>query len=357
MARKRRLDLELLRIIAAFFVIFNHTGYAGFMLFSNYGPHSARFWLYLAVSVFCKLSVPVFLMITGALMLQRETVSLKALWRDKVFHMFVVFAFWSFFYYLVAVKRGGQVFNIKQFIVVLYSDTWNYPFWFLLLYMATMICLPLLQRIAKSLTNQEFVYLFAVYAIFAMGIPFVQLFLFRGNYEMATNYKPGWLMADGFIYPLAGYFWEHRAKESWNKKRLLLLLTAGLSGVACTCLMVWYRGRINTVYDEWDHKTFVFLIAAAVFVAVQQLGCRTDILAKCRGPITSLGSCTFGIYLLHSYLLQEPHISGTVQRFLLEHLPSLPLVAVLLYCAVIFLIGYAVTWLLKKIPLVKNLCA
>ena len=357
MAKKRRLDLELLRIIAAFFVIFNHTGYAGFMLFSNYGPHSARFWLYLAVSVFCKLSVPVFLMITGALMLQRETVSLKALWRNKVFHMFVVFVFWSLFYYLVAVKRGGLVFNIKQFIVVLYSDTWNYPFWFLLLYMATMICLPLLQRIAKSLTNREYLYLFAVYAVFAMGIPFVQLFLFRGNYEMAMNYKPGWLMADGFIYPLVGYFLEHRAKKFWNKKRLCLLLTAGLCGIACTGLMVWYRGRINTVYDEWDHKTFVFLIASAVFVAVQQLGSRTGILERFRGPITSLGGCTFGIYLLHSYLLQEVHISGTVQRFILEHLPSMPLIAVLLYCAVIFLIGYAVTWILKNVPFVKNLLA
>ena len=96
MQNKKRLDFELLRMISVFFVIFNHSGSRGYMLFSNYNPHALRFWLYLAVSIFCKLSVPVFLMITGALMLNRETESFPRHWIRRVFHMCFILLFWSF---------------------------------------------------------------------------------------------------------------------------------------------------------------------------------------------------------------------------------------------------------------------
>ena len=56
----KRLDIELIRIIAVFFVIFNHTGTMGYFLFASYEPRSIQYWIYLFISVFCKISVPLF---------------------------------------------------------------------------------------------------------------------------------------------------------------------------------------------------------------------------------------------------------------------------------------------------------
>ena len=50
--------LEILRIIAAFFVIFNHTGNDGFFLFSLKSSNHLPFWIYAFISVFCKFAVP-----------------------------------------------------------------------------------------------------------------------------------------------------------------------------------------------------------------------------------------------------------------------------------------------------------
>lgn len=47
MTGKKRLDIELMRIIAAFFVLYNHTGANGFSKFLYYDPHTIRYWLYL----------------------------------------------------------------------------------------------------------------------------------------------------------------------------------------------------------------------------------------------------------------------------------------------------------------------
>lgn len=61
--------IEFLRVVACFFVIFNHTSIKGFFLFATADPGSLKFWLYLFISVFCKLSVPLFFAISGTLML------------------------------------------------------------------------------------------------------------------------------------------------------------------------------------------------------------------------------------------------------------------------------------------------
>ena len=108
----KRLDIELIRIIAVFFVIFNHTGTMGYFLFASYEPRSIQYWIYLFISVFCKISVPLFFMITGALMLNRKEESLRYLWKHRVLHICCILIIWSFFYYMVLVKEGVEAFNI-----------------------------------------------------------------------------------------------------------------------------------------------------------------------------------------------------------------------------------------------------
>lgn len=68
------IHIECIRILAAYFVIFNHTGNDGFFLFAGYDRGSLPYWLYMFISVFCKISVPLFFMIAGALLLKKDMV-------------------------------------------------------------------------------------------------------------------------------------------------------------------------------------------------------------------------------------------------------------------------------------------
>ena len=98
MVAKKRFDIELMRIIAAFFVLYNHTGANGFSKFLDYDPHTFHYWLYLFLSISCKVSVPLFLVIAGALMLGREPEPIKDLWRHRILHIFNILFIWSVFY-------------------------------------------------------------------------------------------------------------------------------------------------------------------------------------------------------------------------------------------------------------------
>ena len=62
----KKIYIEVLRCIAIFFVIFNHTEEYGFDLYKE----TAETWpyiIYLTISILCKAAVPIFFMISGGL--------------------------------------------------------------------------------------------------------------------------------------------------------------------------------------------------------------------------------------------------------------------------------------------------
>ena len=75
MKEQKQLDMELMRILAAFFVIFNHTRGNGFQLFSQYDPNSPQFWVYLFPTVFCKFSYPSFFVLSYLKIIESDFIS------------------------------------------------------------------------------------------------------------------------------------------------------------------------------------------------------------------------------------------------------------------------------------------
>ena len=274
MVNNKRLDIELMRIIAAFFVIFNHTGSMGFFLFSHYEENSVSYWIYLYISIFCKLSVPLFFMISGALMLNRKPESVKILWFHRIFHMICILIIWSFFYYLVAVKEGKETFNIYHFFSRLYDGNWNFSYWYLYAYLPFLISLPLLQRIAQNLRDEEYMYILFMYIIFNMFIPCIQYFLFQGKHNLNANILVfgGGGVSNILIFPLAGYFLTYRLRNFWNVKKVLILWIVNISTIALSCYLTYYRAKIMGICNEDNsqmfHTTFVLINCVTVFVTV-----------------------------------------------------------------------------------------
>ena len=116
MNKVKILYIEILRIIAAFFVIYNHTGNDGFFLFSICDVGSIQFWIYMAISIFCKFAVPVFFMISGALLLARKDESLKDLYCKRIFKIVIIlFAFSALNYFIELHNLKTQIVLIRSF--------------------------------------------------------------------------------------------------------------------------------------------------------------------------------------------------------------------------------------------------
>lgn len=359
MLARKCLDIELMRILAAFFVIFNHTGTTAFFLFPFYDVHTVSYWGCLFLSVFCKFSVPLFFMISGALLLDREEEAVKMGGVRRAFHIFLILLVWSFFYYLNAVMTGKETFVIKHFLSQFYAKDWNFSYWFLYAYLAFLVSLPLLRRFAHSLINRDYRYLFFLYVVFIMVIPSVQYLLFQGKHVLNGNVSIGWLAANIVMYPLAGYVLRHRMKSYWDGKRILRLWILNIVTILLSAYLTYYKAKITGVCNEGSsqafHNTFVLINAACIFVTCQYWQETSRFLQKIGNSVMSIGGCTFGIYLMHLFIMRRPEIRALSWKLFHETISAPPILYGFLYCALVFFIGYIATWIFKKIPWLRHL--
>ena len=107
---------DILRILAIYLVAFNHTGDRGYMLFAD-SAGSALYFPYMAFSVLCKIAVPIFFMISGALLLPKEE-SFKQLFQKRVLRMAVVLILVSIPYYYIFLRDNGI--GISSFFTYIY---------------------------------------------------------------------------------------------------------------------------------------------------------------------------------------------------------------------------------------------
>ncbi len=357
MENRRRSDIELMRIVAAYFVVFNHTRPDGFLLFTYHELGSFAFWVDLFISVFCKLAVPLFFMISGALLLSRDPEPLGKLWKHRILKMAVLLLVWSFFYYLLNIHQNNVPFRFMDFARTFYESEWNYAFWYLYAYVAMLISLPLLQRIAKALSNKEYLYLFALYVFLNAVLPMAEYLLWQGSHTLNSSFNLTWICSNIFIFPLCGYFLEYRVKEKWSGKKLVLLWLLNIITILISCVMTYYKAKITGLCDEGNSQTFfssfVIFNSSAVYVTCQQLFMKRHVPEWTKKCIQTVGGCTFGVYLLHILFMTTK--TSQIVAVLREQCHLGYMISALLYSLIIFLICFAVTFLLKKIPILKKL--
>ena len=160
--KQKLLHIELIRLVSCFFVIFTHTEYHGYYLFSTYADTSVPFWTYLFMTVFVGIAVPSFFAISGALMLNRPQEPLTTLWLKRVLRYGILIVLACFMYYVQAQDFDPAELNVKEFIIILYSYSSGGITWFLYSYLAYLILLPVLSTLAKNLKNEYFIYIFVV---------------------------------------------------------------------------------------------------------------------------------------------------------------------------------------------------
>ena len=82
--KNKTIYIEVLRTVSIFLVIFNHTRGLGNNLYSYVLPDTFSYWGSLALSIFCKVAVPIFFMISGGMLLGKEE-SIRELFQKRIF--------------------------------------------------------------------------------------------------------------------------------------------------------------------------------------------------------------------------------------------------------------------------------
>lgn len=349
--------LEIMRIFAAFFVIFNHVGVElgdGYLLFASKPIGSLQMWCYLVVSVFCRFNVPLFLAISGALMLGRPCESFQKN-LVRILKTAMILLIWSIAYYAYDIYKTQENFILKDFLVKLYSTQTKYHLWYLYLHLALLITLPFLKGMVQNLDDKLFYYMFGIAVFFDGILPSIEYLVNKGTITLNGNLKISWLVNQGFLYPCLGYFMQNRLDIQKYKKYLPLLWIFNVLGISASCYMTYYKGMYTALLRETTfHSSFRVINCVVVFITIRCLFEKANLPNILNKIIISVGKCTFGIYLLHPFILEQRFFQ-TCSQYLLQRTGINDMAVYFMLCFITMAICYIIILLLSKIPILKKL--
>ena len=350
---------DIIRLLAIFLVVFNHTPAFGFPFQST--GESPLVLAMMFVSAFDKVAVPLYFMITGALLLPRQE-SVSVLLRKRVLRVLgVILLFYviqsAWYLYDCGINRIG----VRSFLGNCYwgSATHGYVLgsveawavWFLYAYMGLMLMLPFLRSMAAGMTTVHFWYLFGLQIVCGIMIP--NLFSIVTGFSTADSgilrYLP--LCGNVLVYVLAGYSVEERVDiNKLGRKQIGGLVLASAVFVAMAAIMPEVlRQRIQAPHlsELVPNMTAFMLIPCMTIVIVMKKLCRCQLSHGAAAILRALGGAVFTVMLVENIL------RVVISRYFVEYESSyLPSVWV---AGLVCLVGLVLGLLLKRVPVLKNL--
>lgn len=343
MKRGRAVYIDILRILACYLVIFNHTGWRGFYLFASYPVGSLHWIVSFFFSTFCK-TVPLFFMISGGLLLGKEESIGKTL--RRAVKIVIDILLFSIFYYWLESRLKGASFSLTSTLKsIVKSNYWH--MWYLYAYFTFILTVPILRKFVLSLDQKTSKYML-ILAFFYLGIiPIIEYFWTGDIY---ANLKPAWLTANIFIFPVTGYIIENKieiTKRTLYQCWSLVFLCFILSSVCESYLLIKEPGSL---VEKFNYN-FTILNNASIYITVKYIFENKKFGDRTYKILTEIGACTYGIYLIHiCFLGRLPNAPNPWAA-----IESLGYFGVFITCGCVFILAGVLTWLLRRIPIVRKL--
>lgn len=341
--KQKRLDFEILRLIAIIFVVFNHTQNRGFELFLQDGCQGINYYLSLVLSVLCVTGVPLFLLVSGGLLLHKNETIHKVLF-GRVLRILVVLVLFSAVLYGFWYRWDMlESYSLNDFLSRLWHQGISIPYWYLYAYGALLLALPLLRPMVMAMRDSTFMYLTFLYVMFHSVMQPLGYILGWGTVDPDFHIP---MVTSVVYYFIMGYFFAQRFHwESLTWRHIGILTAASCISVLFSCVLCGHSGAVTGEAPNTLRDGFVILPAITLYLGVGLLTRTHPVPEKLGKVIASLGGCVFGVYLLEGILRVE--LQGIYHR--LE-----PVIHVLPACFVwvlaVVAVGLAITWILKRIP-------
>lgn len=339
---------DVIRIFAILCVIYNHTNERGYYRYALTDTPPLKCFYY-GLSAYIAVGVPLFFMISGALLLKKEE-SLKDLFSRRVLRMVLVLMVFSAIQYAYKLLTTDITFDPTHFIKVLLSDQIITPYWFLYSYLGFLLILPFLQKLASAMTDRMFVYLLMLQILMGGILPVIYSLL-----GMGTGHLKLPMLEHIIFYPLMGYYMENcLPKEQYHKKGVLIGLGGSLLSLAVIIAMSLQRNLPYEQFTPFDKGLYTCELTCVYTLTT--FYCLRMLLEHCPPAdglkiiLATVGGCIFGVYLTEEILRE---LTAPLYDILATVIGGFP--ACIVWVLLVFALGSCLTFLLKKVPGVRKL--
>ncbi len=351
MKKKTFLSYDALRIISILAVILTHaTSY----FIRHYHFPDEEYTLSGIINGPVRFAVPVFVMITGALMLQetREDMAPVPFYRMYLVRFLIILASWlviyaAYYHVLIPYIHGDEISWYAAVDMMLHAKEQAVALWYMYLVVGLYLMLPYLKLITKK-ANKKYIQAFVIIAIFVQFLPIFTNFLTKGTLLETTIFSSENCLTlfTGFTtYLLLG--WYLSSFEIAKKNRIILYISGLTMLILHPILQYLIRPHTPDIRLSLVSALSLFELipAAAIFLfVVQACGNKTSSHA-----IQWLGKATFGVFLIHYPILDA------IQNVWFPYSGNHLYLYIFATSAACFVISLLIVYILQKVPFIRRI--
>lgn len=316
----RNLSLDILRIMACFGVIMIHT--AGSPIYHNM-VSTGTLWYNecLILDALSKWSVPVFAMLTGYFMLDpNRELPIRTLFSKYILRLVAALIVWSIFY-AATLHAPYYPFGSQEG-----------HFWYVGMCISLYLAMPIMRLIARDRK---------ILGYFCWVWLGVKIYHFIGNYVTLPIDMFEHLFVDFVGYCLWAYYLK---AVNLSKRNRAIIYGAGVSGMVVTIITALISQNDDTLFFSYTSPN-VIITSVALFLFFSNWHISAG--EKITKFLTTISKCTFGIYMVHMWILIQ--IFFRMHRYVSD-----PMLLCIICVILAFIAGLGITVLIKKIPILNK---
>lgn len=356
----KKVYYDALRVFSIFFVIFNHTD--GFHYYLKAKETGMAEFFYVSLSSFTKFAVPMFFMLSGALLLGKIE-PLKTIFLKRISRFTCIIIFFTLFTVYIYYLNGNSITFDEIWRGVLNKNLpWTTPYWFLYAYLGLLIFLPFIRKIAVNMTKSEFILLFCVNTFFTGMLPLINLILtyFKiENIEISGYLKSvlQFAFTSAIFYPLIGYWIDnHVDVNKFKRRHVLMLFGSIILAITITAIATIVQKNMSGKFTQELLSCLVFFIVVPLFLIAKILYSiepRTKIRAWVYSVTSLIAPLTFFVYLIDLPLKSCIWIHISKLLFEIYSIDNFPVTYSILWVAISITISSIIAYILRKSSFIK----
>jgi surface polysaccharide O-acyltransferase-like enzyme len=342
---------DILRVCAISAVVFLHSATPPLYLFNTIDL--GYWWTADIIDAATRWGVPIFIMISGMLLLDPSHDEPTSLFFKKRFNRVILpFLVWSVIYSLWSAAghffyHGEFNYSITGFLINFLEGKVFYHLGFFYYLIGLYLITPILRVYTKNASNGNLIYFLILWLVATVFYSIIYRFC---NVSIAIQLQ----MATGFIgYYILGYFFNRiDIKVKWRRSSYILASLGLLITIFGTYVLTVNN---NGQLDEYLYGYLtlnVIVIAAAIFIAGKYAKWPANLYSESAVPsrlLMKFSNASLGIFLIH------PMILNVFTYIKLDYTLVHPLLGISLTAILTILISFVLVIIMQKIPVIKRI--
>jgi surface polysaccharide O-acyltransferase-like enzyme len=297
-------------------------------------------------AIFRVTGLPLFVMLTGFLLLQPEkyTESLRIFFKKRWNRLAASVFFFGIVYFIWDFTVKNQPFTSNFVIQNMLSVGPYYHFWYLYMIVGVYLLTPFIRLLMPNLTKKYIGYFAALWFTGTTIVSVMPMFGFTVN----TDIFP--------ILGFVGYFvlGAFLPQVKINTKYLLALIVVGIAAISIgTYYMAWFGNSKLYFFQEYLNPIVILTSMMVFIVLFRTTPGKLQSYPKINRVVDTISDFTLPIFLLHPIImesLQKGYFGFTLSGNLLNEIIEVPIltIATLAICLAIIIP-------VSKIPIIKKL--